>query len=97
MPIGRSPKKSLRKSVKNRKYNVAFKKQYKLLVKEFLNKPTKENFAALTSKIDKSLKKNIFHKNKVARLKSKFSKKLKMMEKTKPSTGAVKKKTAKKS
>lgn len=75
MPISLSAKKSLRKSLKNRKENVSFKNKFKSVAKEYLAKPTKEGLEKVYSLLDKLKKKNIFHKNKVARLKSSFAKK----------------------
>jgi small subunit ribosomal protein S20 len=76
MPISRSAKKSLRKSVKNRKTNVSFKEKVKSVLKKYLLKPSEAGLKEVFSMLDKSQKKQIFHKNKVARLKSRMSKKL---------------------
>jgi len=77
MPISLSAKKSLRKSLKNNKENVLFKTKLKLIVKKFLAKPTSESLKEVESVLDKAVKKGLFHKNKTARLKSNYSKKLK--------------------
>ena len=77
MPISLSAKKSLRKSLKNNRANVLFKTKLKLVVKKFLAKPTKESLKEVYSILDKAVKKNIYHKNKVARLKSNYTKKVK--------------------
>jgi ribosomal protein S20 len=76
MPISLSAKKSLRKSLKNKKDNVSFKNQLKDTVKKFLAKPTGEGLKDIYSILDKAAKKNIFHKNKTDRLKSQYSKKV---------------------
>jgi len=76
MPISLSAKKSLRKSVKNRKTNVLFKNRVKTVTKKFLIKPTSEGLKEVYSVLDQAIKKNIFHKNKTARLKGEYAKKL---------------------
>ncbi|MFA7301405.1 MAG: 30S ribosomal protein S20 [Candidatus Shapirobacteria bacterium] len=75
MPISRSAKKSLRKSVKNKKVNVSFKEKLKKLIKIYLTKPTAEGYKEVQSMLDIAKQKNIFHINKVSRLKSKLNKK----------------------
>ena len=94
MPISLSAKKSLRKSLKNNRANVLFKTKLKLVVKKFLAKPTKESLKEVHSILDKAVKKNIYHKNKVARLKSQYTKKIKT--KTAPKKSTPKKVVAKK-
>lgn len=75
MPISRSAKKSLRKSVKNKKVNVSFKDKLKKLIKTYLAKPTAEGYKKVQSMLDIAKQKNIFHINKVSRLKSRLNKK----------------------
>ena len=98
MPISLSAKKSLRKSRHNRKANVLFKSEIKKVTKKFLAKPNSGNLKELYSILDKAVKKNIFHKNKVSRLKSNYSKKVedKGVKKS-TSKKPVTKKTVKKS
>jgi len=76
MPISLSAKKSLRKSLKNKKDNVSFKNKLKTTVKKFLAKPTSDSLKEVYSVLDKAVKKNIFHKNKTDRLKSQYSNKV---------------------
>lgn len=76
MPISLSAKRSLRKSLKNRKHNLSFRKNLKTIIKTFLVKPSQESLSKVYSGLDKAVKNNIFHKNKVARLKAKYSKKV---------------------
>lgn len=76
MPISRSAKKSLRKSVKNRKINVSFKEKVKTIIKGFLAKPSEETLKTVYSTLDKAKKQGIFHKNKAARLKAVYAKKV---------------------
>lgn len=89
MPISRSAKKSLRKSIKNKKTNVSFKEKVKTVFKKYLLKPNEAGLKEVFSMLDKAKKNHIFHPNKVARLKSRMSKKL-------VKTAPVKKTTAKK-
>jgi small subunit ribosomal protein S20 len=76
MPISRSSKKSLRKSRKNRKSNVFLKNKLKEVLKKFLAKPDQKGIEEAQSVLDKATKAGIYHKNKVARLKSQLSKKV---------------------
>jgi|GEM_PF-898983 len=76
MPISASSKKSLRKSIKNRKANSFLKNKFRDLVKKFLSKPNLENMKEAQSLLDKAQKNGILHKNKVSRLKSQLSKKI---------------------
>ncbi len=92
MPISLSAKKSLRKSIKNKKDNVDLKNKVKKAVKEYLAKPSEKDFSGVASLLDKSVKKGISHKNKVARLKSRLSKmKVAKVEVKKPLKKAKKK------
>ena len=93
MPISLSAKKSLRKSLKNRKENVYAKSKLKKIVKDFLTKPSAEGLKAVYSALDKVGKKRIYHGNKVARLKSEFAGKVKVK---KQDTKATTKKSSKK-
>lgn len=76
MPISKSAKKSLRKSIKNRKSNLTLKDKFKLIVKKFLANPDAKKVAEVQSILDKAVKKGLLHKNKVARMKSQVSKKV---------------------
>jgi small subunit ribosomal protein S20 len=89
MPISPSAKKSLRKSIKNRKANLSFKNKMKLVVKAFLEKPSEKGLAEAFRALDKAKKKGLVHKNKVSRVKSQLSKKI--------GTEGVAKKSVKKS
>jgi ribosomal protein S20 len=77
MPISLSAKKSLRKSIKNNRDNFLFKTKLKLTVKKFLAKPSTEALKEVCSFLDKAVKKGIYHKNKTARLKASYTKKVK--------------------
>jgi len=60
-------KKSLKKSRRNREYNLKFKREIKNALK------TKKKEAV--SLLDKAVKKKVIHKNKAARIKSRLAKK----------------------
>jgi small subunit ribosomal protein S20 len=93
MPISKSSKKSLRKSIKNRKSNLVLKDKFKEIVKKFLANPDAKKVAGVQSILDKAVKKGLLHKNKVARMKSQVSKKVGKAVEVKK---VVKKKVAKK-
>lgn len=97
MPISLSAKKSLRKALKNRKDNLSLRKKIKSVVKKFISEPSVDGLKNVYSILDKAVKKNIFHKNKVARLKSNYSKKVAKKETSvKEKTKTVKKTSKKK-
>ena len=83
MPISLSAKKSLRSSVAKRKQNLVWKKKLKETTRAFLKKPDKNGLASVYSVLDKMSKRKIMHKNKIARLKSRYSKKVKAVIKKK--------------
>ncbi|HRS22540.1 MAG TPA: 30S ribosomal protein S20 [Candidatus Woesebacteria bacterium] len=93
MPISRSAKKSWRKSIKNQKINIGWKNKFKEAVKKFKDKPNQTTLNELISFIDKLGQKNIFHHNKVKRLKSKYARQIKI--KTPAATKKTKKKVVK--
>jgi len=97
MPISLSAKKSLRKSIKNRKENVSWKNKYKEIAKKFLEKPSKEALNEIYSILDQLSQRNIFHKNKTKRLKSKFCRKIKATSSVETAVKKNKTKTVKKS
>ncbi len=73
MPILASTKRALRKAINNRAGNVDFMEKYRKLLKSFKLKPGKEGLDEVYAKIDKGVKRGVFHKNKAARLKSRMS------------------------
>jgi small subunit ribosomal protein S20 len=82
MPIIRSAKKALRQSKRKQSRNVDYKRQIHDVKKE-LEKSIKEGKTDKINELmvkfykvtDKAAKKNVIHKNKAARLKSKITKK----------------------
>lgn len=71
MPITKSAKKSLKVSETKRAQN----RLQKIALSKALKKADATNVSEVISVIDKSAKKNIIHKNKAARMKSKLAKK----------------------
>ncbi|MEK7517654.1 MAG: 30S ribosomal protein S20 [Patescibacteria group bacterium] len=74
MPIIRSAKKKLRKDKKRERFNKRFTNILNSSMKKAKKLPSEKNITEAISVLDKSAKKNIIHKNKAARLKSKLSK-----------------------
>jgi len=71
MPIKKTAKKALRSSKRKRKHNLTLLKNLKTATK----KANAKSLPKVYSLIDKVAKNHIIHKNKAARLKSKFAKK----------------------
>jgi len=80
MPISLSAKKSLRVTKRNHKTNVALKQKLKTVVKKFVEKPTNDGLKTVISFLDKVGKTNVFHHNKINRLKSRYSKMVEVTE-----------------
>lgn len=82
MPITKSAKKALRVSRRRREINLVWIKKYKALLKksrqaiEGKNKEAAKLVAEAVKALDKAAKKNIIHKNKASRLKSRLMLKL---------------------
>ncbi|MBI2613847.1 MAG: 30S ribosomal protein S20 [Candidatus Levybacteria bacterium] len=83
MPVIRSAKKKLRVDKKREAANKKIKAFVNLVVKKAQRKPTPASIQAAFRAIDKAVKKDIFHKNKAARLKSRLSKLLPKTPKSK--------------
>ncbi|MEK9175886.1 MAG: 30S ribosomal protein S20 [Patescibacteria group bacterium] len=74
MPVTKQAKKKLRKDIKREKENLKLKNQFKRAVKNTKKSPTPKKVSEANKIIDKAAKKNIIHKNKAARLKSRLAK-----------------------
>lgn len=74
MPVIKSAIKKLRRDKKVEKVNDAFRATLEKVVKEAEKKPVQKTVDAAFSILDKAVKKQIIHKNKAARIKSKLSK-----------------------
>lgn len=99
MPIIGSAIKKLRQDKKRQSQNLLVKKAVKEAIKLYKKKPNINQFSKLDSLLSRGVKKNIYHANKAARLKSRLSKLLiKMGGKVteKKSNKVVKKKQVKK-
>ena len=94
MPVIKSAKKKLRKDRKKELVNKTLKTLFKKAIKLAEKNPTEANVRKAVKIIDKTAKKNIIHKNKAARLKSKLSKLIRG-KKTAAKTEVTAKKTPK--
>ncbi len=84
MPIIKSAKKALRQSKRKQANNLVYKtgvkKTKKVIEKKVLAKDkdgAKQDLKSFYKIVDKAAKRNVLHKNKAARLKSRLAKKLK--------------------
>ncbi len=91
MPILDNAKKALRSSRKKTEVNQVLKSKTRTLIKKAKLQPTAENVSAAFSSIDKSVKKNLIHKNRAARLKSSLSSVKETAPQTAKSAGKKKK------
>lgn len=73
MPVIKSAIKKLRRDKKQEKENNLFRASVEKAVKEATKNPTQKAASAAFSFVDKAVKKNLIHKNKAARIKSKIS------------------------
>ncbi len=75
-----SVKKRIRQNERRRLHNLKYKKWIKALMKKFRKTDDLEEKKSILSELyealDKAAKRNIIHRNKAARLKSKFARKL---------------------
>ena len=74
MPAIKSAKKKLRVDKKRTSANKKMEALINVSIKKAKKKPTPKSIQEAFSNIDKGVKKNIFHKNKAARIKSRLSK-----------------------
>jgi small subunit ribosomal protein S20 len=88
MPITKSAKKALRRDKRKQGFNKRAKRKAEQAIKAFKKEPSQESLAQAYSAIDKAAKRNIYHDNKVARLKSKLAKML--PSSSKPASGKKK-------
>lgn len=82
MPLIKSAKKKLRQDKKRTKRNKSTKDFLKEVLKNARKDPTTESLRLAVKITDKSVKKNLIHKNKAARIKSALSKLLSAEPKT---------------
>lgn len=81
MPVLPNAKKALRASSRKAEVNRTIKSRYRTARKKMKQNPSQENLDLVHATIDKAVKKNVFHKNKGARLKSQTAKMLAATEK----------------
>lgn len=74
MPVIRSAKKKLRKDIKRELANDRIRVSLAKTLKAVRKNPSVKLLALSTKALDKAAKKNIIHKNKAARIKSKLAK-----------------------
>ena len=99
MPIIANAKKALRQSKTRNARNSRVRSGVRQTIKQTIKTPTAAALTKLYSVIDKAVKRNIIHKNKAARIKSRLSKKIvtkKTPVKTAKSKPTATKKTIKK-
>ncbi len=96
MPIIKNAKKALRSSKKKAQVNQLLRAQTRTALKQSKTNPTLESLKNAFSTLDKSVKQNLMHKNKAARLKSALSKLVLKNEDQVSSTKKVTAKTPKK-
>lgn len=94
MPVIKSAKKKLKVDRKRESTNKKAEAFINLVIKKAQRKPTLGNMQKAFKAIDKGVKKDIFHKNKGARIKSRLSKHISKKSPTNPPAGG---KNAKKS
>ena len=80
MPVIKSAKKKLKVDRKRESANKKAEAFINFVIKKTQRKPTSENIQKAFKAIDKGVKKNIFHKNKASRIKSRLSKLTKTKE-----------------
>ena len=74
MPIIKSAIKRVKQANAARERNIATKRAIRTAMKAFTAKPTSQGLSAVHSELDKALKKNLLHKNTVARRKAAVAK-----------------------
>ena len=74
MPITKSAIRTLAKDRRRNKVNKKVTAKYREAVKKMRLKSTKANLKLAASALDKAVKKNVIHKNKANRLKSRLTK-----------------------
>lgn len=74
VPIIKSAIKALKQSHKKAAINKPVRSKARTMLKKARLNPTSDNLKQVSSALDRAVKRNIFHKNKVSRLKSRLSK-----------------------
>ena len=95
MPILQNAKKALRSSRKKTVFNSRVKSILKTTIDKIKKDPTKDNLSSAFSSIDKTVKRNLMHKNKAGRIKAQLSKLVKTSDTPEPKKKIVVKKVTK--
>lgn len=74
MPVLKSSQKALRVAKRRHSENELLRKKLRSALKSLKTNPSTKTLQQVFSSLDRAAKKNIFHKNKVARLKSQAAK-----------------------
>ena len=103
MPITKSAKKEFRKSRRRYVRNLNVKRNIKKLIseikklsKEKKEKQAREVFVKFQKAIDKAAQRNVIHKNKAARLKSRLLKRIRKIKEVPPSLKKLRRTSKKK-
>jgi small subunit ribosomal protein S20 len=94
MPIIKSAIKKMRQDKKRTARNLITKDRFKAAVRAFKKNPTEKNLAIAYRFLDRAAKKNVIHRNKAARLKSRMAKLLKKGAPAETKKPAAKKKAS---
>jgi small subunit ribosomal protein S20 len=74
MPVTKQARKKLRQDARREQKNDSLRSKLKKTVKNTRKSPSVKTLSAAAKIIDKTAKKNVIHKNKAARLKSRLAK-----------------------
>jgi small subunit ribosomal protein S20 len=74
MPVTESAKKALRRDRRRTMVNRRIRRQLKEILKKTRKSPTKKGLTLAASALDRAAKKQVIHKQKAARLKSRLAK-----------------------
>lgn len=70
MPVTKTAKRALRSSKRKEAVNKVLSSRLEIAIRNAKKSPTAQNIKKAISLVDRSVKKNLFHKNKAARIKS---------------------------
>lgn len=73
MPVTKTAKRALKGSLRKRDVNTAFAKRLEISLRLAQKTKGQEEINKAVSLVDRAVKKNIFHKNKAARIKKRLS------------------------
>lgn len=90
MPVTKTAKRALKGSLRKRNVNAAFVKRLEISLRLAQKTKGQEAINKAVSLVDRAVKKNIFHKNKAARIKKRLSS-LRTIKSSKKTTKKVKK------